>query len=64
MSENQLNATCPNCGKANHCQFVTGDSNQECWCLDMPVKAEKLKSPLHGSQSKDCFCRMCLSNLE
>jgi hypothetical protein len=64
MSELKLNATCPNCGKANHCQVVSGGSNKECWCFDMPVNTEKLKAQQNSSPSKDCFCRLCLSTLE
>lgn len=64
MNQSRLNATCPKCGKANHCQVVSGGSNKECWCFDMPVDNQKLQLLAKEFPTKDCFCRICLSDLE
>lgn len=55
---------CPLCDGDNRCAMeiekTTGQAQPPCWCVGLPVSAERLASLPAAMQGRACLCGTCL----
>lgn len=59
LNINQIERTCPICGKDNDCQH-----GKECWCHAVKIPSSILEMVPNDKKNKACICKSCIEKYE